>query len=110
MIKKIKSSLSEKILFTFLISLAVFTFGSFYLIKNKCLFIKNYEPERWPAGDPPLYGDVDAHMLHYDAPTKIHMLKNKNSEDIKPLFDLAFSKRPEYELYNIKERLMNKYI
>ena len=46
--------------------------------------------------DPPLYGDVDAHMLHYDAPTKIHMLKNKNSEDIKPLFDLAFSKRPEY--------------
>ena len=40
MIKKIKSSLSEKILFTFLISLAVFTFGSFYLIKNKCLFVK----------------------------------------------------------------------
>ena len=70
---------------------------------NDYLFIKNYEPERWPAGDPPLYGDVDAHMLHYDAPTKIHMLKNKNSEDIKPLFDLAFSKRPEYELYNIKE-------
>lgn len=67
------------------------------------MFIKNYEPERWPAGDPPLYGDVDAHMLHYDAPTKIHMLKNKNSEDIKPLFDLAFSKRPEYELYNLKE-------
>ena len=70
---------------------------------NDYLFIKNYEPERWPAGDPPLYGDVDAHMLHYDAPTKIHMLKNKNSEDIKPLFDLAFSKRPEYELYNLKE-------
>ncbi len=70
---------------------------------NDYLFIKNYEPERWPAGDPPLYGDVDAHMLHYDAPTKIYMLKNKNSQDIKPLFDLAFSKRPEYELYNIKE-------
>ena len=43
MIKKIKSSLSEKILFTFLISLAVFTFGSFYLIKNKCLFIKQLD-------------------------------------------------------------------
>ena len=43
MIKKIKSSLSEKILFTFLISLAVFTFGSFYMIKNKCLFIKQLD-------------------------------------------------------------------
>lgn len=67
------------------------------------LFIKNYEPKRWPAGDPPLFGDVDAHMLHYDAPSKIYMLKNKNEEDIKPLFDLAFSKRPQYELYKIKE-------
>ena len=43
MIKKVKSSLSEKILFTFLISLAVFTFGSFYMIKNKCLFIKQLD-------------------------------------------------------------------
>ena len=43
MIKKIKSSLSEKILFIFLISLAVFTFGSFYMIKNKCFFIKELD-------------------------------------------------------------------
>ena len=70
---------------------------------NDYLLIKNFEPNRWPAGDPPLYGDVDAHMLHYAAPTKIYMLKNKNRDDIKPLFDLAFSKRPEYELYKIKE-------
>ena len=65
------------------------------------LYINNYEPHRWPAGDPPLYGDVDAHMLHYAAPTKIYMLKNKNSKKIKPLFDLAFSKRPKHELYNL---------
>ena len=70
---------------------------------DEYLLIRNYEPDRWPAGDPPLYGDVDAHMLHYEAPTKIFMLKNKNVENIKPLFDLAFSKRPEYELYNLKE-------
>ena len=43
MIKKVKSSLSEKILFIFLILLAVFTFGSFYVIKNKCLFIKQLD-------------------------------------------------------------------
>ncbi len=40
MIKKVKSSLSEKILFIFLISLTVITFGSFYIIKNKCLFVQ----------------------------------------------------------------------
>ena len=52
MIKKIKSSLSEKILFTFLISLAVFTFGSFYLIKNKCLFVKELDLGELKISDP----------------------------------------------------------
>ena len=44
MIKKIKASLSEKILLTFVIILAIFAFGSFFLIKNKCLFVKKYDP------------------------------------------------------------------
>ena len=52
MIKKIKSSLSERILFIFLISLAIFTFGSFYLIKNKCLFIKELELNKLEIKDP----------------------------------------------------------
>ena len=46
MIKKIKASRSEKIIFFFLISLAIFSLGSFFLIKNKCLFVKNYNPEK----------------------------------------------------------------
>ena len=41
MIKTIKASKSEKILFIFLIVLAVSTFSSFFLLKNKCLFIDN---------------------------------------------------------------------
>ena len=65
------------------------------------LYIKNYEPDRWPAGDPPLYGDVDAHMLHYESPTKLYMLKNKEFKKVMPLFDLAFSKRPKEELYDL---------
>ena len=65
------------------------------------LYIRNYEPERWPAGDPPLYGDVDAHMLHYPCPTKFHLLAHKDEPDIKPQFDLAFSKRPAEEFYNL---------
>ena len=52
MIKKIKSSLSERILFIFLILLAVFTFGSFYLIKNKCLFIKELDLNKLKIKDP----------------------------------------------------------
>ena len=52
MIKKVKSSLSEKILFIFLISLAVFTFGSFYLIKNKCLFVKELDLKKLKISDP----------------------------------------------------------
>ena len=46
MIQKIKASKSEKIIFFFLISLAIFSLGSFFLIKNKCLFVKNYNPEK----------------------------------------------------------------
>jgi len=52
MIKKVKSSLSEKILLIFLISLAVFTFGSFYIIKNKCLFIKELDLNKITIKDP----------------------------------------------------------
>jgi len=41
MIKTIKASNSEKILFIFLIILAISAFSSFFLLKNKCLFIEN---------------------------------------------------------------------
>jgi hypothetical protein len=65
------------------------------------LFIRNYEPEGWPAGEPPLYGDVDAHMLHYPSPTKLYILAFKDNEDVKNLFKLAFAKRPAEELYDL---------
>ena len=43
MINKIKATKSEKILFGFLVSLALFFFGSYFLIKDKCLFVKNHD-------------------------------------------------------------------
>ena len=52
MIKKIKASRSEKIIFSFVIILAIITFGSYFLIKNKCLFIKNYDPRKITFQDP----------------------------------------------------------
>ena len=45
MIKKIKISNSEKIILIFLILLGVATFVTFFIIKNECLFIKNYNPK-----------------------------------------------------------------
>ena len=44
MIKKIKASISEKILLIFLMILAIFSLTSYIVIKNKCLFVKNYNP------------------------------------------------------------------
>ena len=44
MIAKIKISKSEKIILIFLIILGVFTFTSLIILKNKCLFVKNYNP------------------------------------------------------------------
>ena len=44
MIQKIKASKSEKVIFIFIVTLAIFFFGSFFLIKDKCLFVKNYYP------------------------------------------------------------------
>lgn len=67
------------------------------------MYIRNYNPESWPAGDPPLYGDVDAHMLQYPSPTKMYMLENKDKEDVKGLFDLSFGKRPAEELYDLNQ-------
>ena len=44
MINKIKITKSEKIILFFIILLGVFFLGSLLIIKNKCLFIKNYDP------------------------------------------------------------------
>jgi len=46
MIKKIKASLHEKLIFIFLIMLGVFALGFTVVIKNKCLFIKNFDPQK----------------------------------------------------------------
>ncbi|MEN6323659.1 MAG: sulfatase [Proteiniphilum sp.] len=67
------------------------------------LYIHNYEPERWPSGDPErwwwreVYDEIDG------GPTKKYMIDNQNADSVKQLFDLAFGKRPEEELYDLKK-------
>ena len=52
MIKKVQASLSEKIIFVFLITLGIFSLASFFILKNKCLFVKNYDPKNIKFNNP----------------------------------------------------------
>ena len=52
MIEKIKASTSEKIIFIFILILGLFSLTSFLLIKDRCLFVKNYDPEKIKFEDP----------------------------------------------------------
>ena len=45
MIKKINASKSEKIIFVFLIFLGITTFAIYFMLKNECLFVKNFDPK-----------------------------------------------------------------
>ena len=46
MIKKVKASLHEKLIFIFLIVLGIFALGFTIVIKNKCVFVKNFYPQK----------------------------------------------------------------
>lgn len=61
------------------------------------VYIRNFHPERWPAGDPPVYGDVDA------SPTKNYLLAHRHEPAVQPFFDLAFGQRPAEELFAVRE-------
>lgn len=65
------------------------------------LYIKNYEPNRWPAGDPPFYGDIDPYMFNWPGETKYYLIEHKNDPKVKPLFELSMGKRAAEELFDI---------
>jgi len=46
MIKKIKATLSEKLILVFLIMLGTFVLSFVISLKNKCLFVKNFDPQK----------------------------------------------------------------
>lgn len=66
------------------------------LRKGKYLYIHNLKPDRYPAGDPPHYYDVDG------CPSKTFMMEHRDEPGHKRLFDLAFGKRPEEELFDLE--------
>lgn len=74
---------------------------------HEFLYIRNFLPDRWPAGDPldggepyynkRAYGDID------NAPSKTCMMGLRDDPDVKRLFELAFEKRPAEELYDLRK-------
>ena len=66
------------------------------------LYIRNFRPDRWPAGDPELYfavgpfGDIDG------GPSKSLILDRRADPEIARYFQLATAKRPAEELYDLR--------
>ncbi|MDA7881811.1 sulfatase-like hydrolase/transferase, partial [Akkermansiaceae bacterium] len=73
---------------------------------HQYLYIRNYEPGRWPNGTPnwqkatikdTWYGDTD------NGPTKSFIIEEKGrSPEYQRFYDLSFAKRPAEELYDLK--------
>ena len=74
-------------------------------LRNKdFLYIRNFEPDRWPAGDPIAYREERGQFGEVDpCPTKAYMLENRDAAEIKRLFELSFAKRPAEELYDLQK-------
>lgn len=66
------------------------------LVNSNFLYLKNYEPTRWPAGNPETgYLDTDA------SPTKTIILEMGRSNRQDPFWKLCFGIRPNEELYDL---------
>ncbi len=66
------------------------------MYKDSMLYIKNYETDRWPSGNP------ETGYLNTDAsPTKSEILRLRRTDENKTYWKLNFGKRVTEELYNI---------
>ena len=79
------------------------TYGRRAIYTEDWSYIHNYNPDRWPMGDPDcktphqgIYGDVDK------GPTKTYMIDHQDDPKVKKLFQMAFGKLPADELYDMK--------
>ncbi len=61
------------------------------------LYIRNFEPARWPSGDPPHYGDID------NGPSKEFVIEHRDSPEFARFYELSCAKRPAEELYDLRK-------
>ena len=77
--------------------------------RGNYLLVRNFHSERWPAGDPQAYDKENGtlqpmHKAYYDidgAPSKNFLINQRDQPNVKPYFDAAVAKRPEYELFDL---------
>ncbi|MBE0537802.1 MAG: sulfatase-like hydrolase/transferase [Phycisphaerae bacterium] len=74
------------------------------------LYIRNFAPERWPAGDPQKYDGQGRlgpmHGGYHDVdgcPTMDYLIAHRDEADVAKFFHLAVDKRPADELYNVEK-------
>ncbi len=73
---------------------------------DQFLYIRNFEPERWPAGTPDYR---KAHVKNAwladcdNGATKTYLWQHRNDATIKKYYDLCFAKRPAEELYDVSK-------
>lgn len=66
------------------------------IVKNNYLYIRNFEADRWPAGNP------ETGYLNTDgSPTKTFILQNRQEPGMEKYWEMNFGKRPVEEFYNI---------
>lgn len=65
------------------------------------LYIRNFRPDRWPAGDPETYFAVGPYGDCDGSPTKDFILAHRGEERFSSYYDLCFAKRPAEELYDL---------
>lgn len=68
------------------------------ILNHEFLFLKNYHPERWPAGNP-----ETGYMNCDGSPTKTWILNDRRKNGESRYWDLNFGKNPEEELYQISD-------
>lgn len=83
------------------------------LIAKDFHYIRNFKPDRWPAGDPPavplpaterIATDTYAAFPDCDAgPTKAFVVSHLDDANVKPFYQWAFAKRPPRELYDLRK-------
>ena len=68
------------------------------ILQDDYLLVINFQPDRWPAGNP------ETGYLNCDgSPTKTTILNLRRQQQETKFWETSFGKRPEEELYNIKE-------
>ncbi|MBT3602753.1 MAG: sulfatase-like hydrolase/transferase, partial [Candidatus Latescibacteria bacterium] len=80
------------------------------------IYIHNFAPDRWPAGDPKGLDDPNTEAPSYESlsedtyvaypdmdasPTKAWMIHHRSEENVQRAFDLGFGLRPQEELYDL---------